>query len=370
MRSNRLQGLVRSRAARLVLAGTLIAASAWAFLPYINYRIASSAFVNAELMRVAAPFAGELTSNLPRKGDFIDHSAPVSLVEARAPDQRHLSHLLSQHAVTTKRAGLARKQLAETTAADEEFIERIKTYRHGTVARLGYERDEARAERTGCVAEAAQRRDIWSRLDHLVKSGTTTAIKSAEAQALLETNAARCEMLDSKLKRLEVELKSAENGVFLRDGANDAPYSQQQRDRLLLRRQDLEIRVLEETLQSAQFAAEIEQEKARLARLNRFEVSLPAGHVVWSVAASPGSSVSEGQTVLDLAACQNRFVTVEVHLPDNVEADRNNFCNIGRLAEVRFQRAPPAFLVSIGQMLGRIVGGERRKVADHKAAGE
>lgn len=430
MRSNRLQALVRSRAARLALAATLIAASAWAFLPYINYRIASSAFVNAELVRVAAPIAGQLTSNLPRKGDFIDRSAPVSLVEARAPDQRHLSHLLSQHAVATKRAGLARKQLAEITAADEELIARIKTYRQGTVSRLGYERDEARSERTGCLAEAAQRRDIGSRLDHLVKSGTTTAIRSAEAQALLETNAARCEMLDAKLKRLEVELKSAEDGVFLRDGANDAPYSQQQRDRLLLRRQDLEIRALEEAQQAAQIATEIEQEKARLARLNRFEVALPAGHVVWSVAASPGSSVSEGQTVLDLAACQDRFVTVElperdfeklkpgapayvrlvgsnewttgqvrqirgsaartddrllaaqvkrpdphsitveVRLPDNVEADRSNFCNIGRLAEVRFQRAPLAFLAGLGQMLGRLVGPDRRKVAGHNAAGE
>jgi biotin carboxyl carrier protein len=430
MRANRLQGLVRSRAARLMLAATLIAASAWAFLPYINYRIASSAFVNAELMRVAAPFAGELTSNLPRKGDFIDHSASVSLVEARAPDQRHLQHLLSQYAVATKRAGLARKQLAEITAADEELVERIKTYRHGTVARLNYERDEAWAERTGCLAEAVQRRDIGSRLDHLVKSGTTTAIKSAEAQALLEATAARCEMLDAKLKRLEVERKSAEDGVFLRDGANDAPYSQQQRDRLLLRRQDLEIRALEEALQSSQMATEIEQEKARLTRQNRFDVSLPAGHVVWSVAASPGSAVSEGQVVLDLAACQNRFVTVElperdfeklkpgapayvrlvgssewttgqirqvrgsaartddrllaaqvrrpephsitveVRLPDNVEADRNNFCNIGRLAEVRFQRAPLAFLAGLGQMLSRIVGVERRKVAEHNAAGE
>ena len=315
MRSNRLQGLVRSRAARLVLAGTLIAASAWAFLPHINYRIASPAFVNAELMRVAAPFAGELTSNLPRKGDFIDHSAPVSLVEARAPDQRHLQHLLSQYAVATKRAGLARKQLAEITAADEELIARIKTFSHGTVARLGYERDEAREEHTGCVAEAAQRRDIGSRLDHLVKSGTTTAIKSAEAQAFLEVNAARCQMLDAKLKRLEVELKSAEDSVFLRHGANDAPYSQQQRDWLLLRRQDLEIRALEETLQSSQMATEIEQEKARLARQYRFDVSLPAGHVV--------SGPWQRAPVLALADQLILYVTFLRTTDRRAEADRH-----------------------------------------------
>src|SRR5262249_41042357 len=31
-------------------------------------------------------------------------------------------------------------------------------------------------------------------------------------------------------------------------------------------------------------------------------------------------------------------ITVEIGLPSDVSADRNNFCNIGRLAEVRFQR--------------------------------
>ena len=54
-----LQRFVRNRMARLGLAFALIAMSAWAFLPYVNYRIASSAFVNAELVRVAAPIAGQ-----------------------------------------------------------------------------------------------------------------------------------------------------------------------------------------------------------------------------------------------------------------------------------------------------------------------
>jgi len=264
------------------------------------------------------------------------------------------------------------------------------------------------------------RRDVGSRMEQLVKSGTATAIKSAEALATMEATSARCEIAEAKVKRLEIELKSANDGVFLRDGINDAPYSQQQRDRLLLRRQDIEVRALEESLQSSQIATEIAQERDRLARLSRSEVSLPARHVVWSVAASPGSAVAEGQTVLDLAACQDRFVTVElperdferfrtgapayvrlvgsndwsegrirqvrgsaaraddrllaaqvkrpeahsitveIGLPDNdAEANRNGFCNIGRLAEVRFQRAPFALLASAGRVLNRLVGTEQ-----------
>jgi len=415
--SDRLQQFVRRRSVRLALAGGLVATGTWAFFPYVNYRIASSAFVNAGLVRVAAPIAGQLTQDLPQKGDFIGRSTTLPLIEARAPDQRHLLHLQSQHAVATERADLARKQLAEIGAADKELAERGVVHRGGMVSRLGYELEEARAEKSGCTAELALRRDVGSRMEQLVKAGTATAIKSAEALATAEANSARCASADAKVKRLEVELRSAQDGVFLRDGVNDAPYSQQQRDRLFLRRQELEIRVLEESLQSSQVATEIAQERSRLARLSRSDVALPGRHVVWSVAASPGSAVAEGQTVLDLAACQDRFVTVElperdferfktgapayvrlvggndwteghirqirgsaaraddrllaaqvkrpdansitveIGLPDNsAEANGNAFCDIGRLAEVRFQRTPFAFLAGIGDVLNRVVG--------------
>jgi multidrug resistance efflux pump len=402
-----------------VLAGGLLATGAWAFLPYLNYRIASSAFVNAELVRVAAPIAGQLTVGLPRKGDFLDRPTALPLIEARAPDQRHLVHLQSQHAVAKERADLARRQLSEIDASDKELADRTATHRSGVIARIGYELEEARAEKTGCSAELILRRDVGSRLEQLVKAGTATAIKSTEAFATLEATSARCGVADAKVKRLEVELKSAQDGVFVRDGINDAPYSQQQRDRLLLRRQDLEIRALEESMQTSQIAAEIAEERSRLARLSHSDVSLPARHVVWSVAASPGSAVAEGQTVLDLAGCQDRFVTVElperdferfrtgapayvrlvgsndwtegrirqvrgsaartddrllaaqvkrpdansitveIGLPDDEEAKHNSFCNIGRLAEVRFQRSPFAFLASVSQVLNRLVGTER-----------
>jgi hypothetical protein len=126
---------------------------------------------------------------------------------------------------------------------------------------------------------------------------------------------------------------------------------------------------------------------------------LHADHVVWSVAASPGATVTEGQTILDLADCVHRFVVVDLPerefeqikagdiaavrligsddwkldkvrqvlgsaartddrllaaqiarstsssiavevelLQDQSDAERNSFCNIGRMAEVRFQR--------------------------------
>ena len=424
-----LQRIVRSRPARLALALGLVALGLWAFLPHAGYRIASSAFVNAELVRVAAPIPGQLTRKLPVRGAYIDNPAAVLLIELVSKDNRHLLELIRQQTVAKQRAALASQQLEEIARADEELSARTQTYREGVIARLGHERGEAKAELKGCLAEVLQRRDVGSRLEELAKSGVTSKIRSSEAHALAEAASTRCAMASERLQRLQAELASAQNGVFLRDGINDAPYSQQQRDRLMLRRQELETKRLEETLQASQIAAEIDEERQRIDRLSHFDITLPADHVIWSVAASPGSMVSQGQTVLDLASCSRRFVvvelpereferitvgapasvrllgssrwteghvrqvrgsaaraddrliaaqvprplpnsiTVEVALPDSLQADVSNFCNIGRLAEVRFPRSNLALFDSISrgvqEFADRIMG---RSTSDRVAS--
>jgi biotin carboxyl carrier protein len=403
--STRIEGLVRSWRLRVTLACTLLVLSGWAFFPHIAYRIAPVAFVNAELMRVTAPIPGRLTQDLPRKGDTIDRATTLNLIDTLSPDKRHLLDLEQQAAVSKDRADLAKRQLDEIASVDRELEVRMNNYQDAMTKRLGKEIDEAQAERTGCLAEVSQRRDIEARMTELAASGYLSQIRSAEASATQEANAARCEMADAKIKRLKVELAAAQNMVFLRDGANDVPYSQQQRDRLVIRRQELETDMMQQRSSALQIEAEIREEQARLDRVSHSSLVLPAAHVVWSVTASPGSSVTEGQTILDLADCAHRFVVVElperefervkagdlpsvrligsdewrtgkvrqvlgsaarmddrlvaaqiprvatnsvaveVELPqDDDSEDRNSFCNVGRMAEVRFGRGGFAFL--------------------------
>ena len=402
-----LESLIRSRGARLGLALFFITLSAWAFVPYIAYRIAPSAFINAELTRVTAPIAGRLTQDLPRKGEFITKPEKVTLIESIAPDRRHLLDLEHQYAMARENAELARAQLTEISMADAELEKRTTAYRVGMVDRLGHEVDEAKAERLGCLAEASQRRDVGSRMEALAKSGTVSQIRTAEALASQEATSTRCGMADARLHRLEIELSAARNGVFLRDGSNDVPYSQQQRDRLMLRRQELQTLLLQGTSQVDRLTADIGEERGRLAQVGHYDLAMSTSHIVWSVAASPGSAVTEGQILLDFADCGRRFVavelperdfeqikagdpakvrligsnewtdgkvrqvrgsaarsderllaaqvpapnagniTVEVAISGDIAAtDSNSFCNIGRLAEVRFER--PLFRISEG----------------------
>ena len=281
---------------------------------------------------------------------------------------------------------------------------------------------EAQAEKAACIAENEQRRTVRTRLEELAKSGYTPQLRSSEAFATQEANAGRCEMADARIQRLRVERELAQKGIFIANGASDVPYSQQQRDRLALRRQELETEILQQTSIAKQLAAEVTEERSRLDRIGHSDVVLPADHVVWSVLASPGSTVTEGQTILDLADCTRRFVvvdlperefeqikpnapaevrligsdewrqgqvrqvmgsaartddrllaaqvphptssniTVEVQLHQDLsEAEHSGFCNIGRLAEVRFQRSGLGFVDRMFKSLATLRGGGSHK---------
>jgi multidrug resistance efflux pump len=307
---------VRQRFARLALAVFLIGTAGWAFLPYVTHRVAASAFVNSELVRVTAPFAGRVSASLPRKGDLIERPTALNLVEALSPDRRHLLDLQLQYTLAKEAGDLARRQLTEIAAFDAELANRSEAYRLAVVDQVRHEAIEAEAERAGCLAELKQRNEIGLRMTTLTETGLASPIRSAEARANQEVASTRCAMAAARVDRLKAELGAADRGIFLRGGANDVSYSQQQRDHLLLRQQDLEMLALQQTARVSQLAAEIDAERDRTERLDNYRPVLPARHVVWSTGASPGSAVTEGQAVLDLADSEHRFVAVQLQERD------------------------------------------------------
>lgn len=407
-----MERFIRKGSLRLLLALGLIALGTWAFLPYITHRVSTSAFVNAELMRLISPIPGRVATGLPAKGQFLAMPMAIELIEAMAPDRRHLAGLEQERAVAEARTHLLATQIKEIELAARGLGERGQRHRTATLRRLQAELEEAEAEHIACMTEEEERRSHRARMEALARNGHAALSRLEEARARHDGVFARCMAADARVARLRGEQVAARQGIFLRDGFNDAPYSEQQRDRLQLRRQELEGEHLREETRAAQLAHEIAEERRRLERVSHYEAVLPAGHVVWSIAASPGTSVVEGQTILDVANCAERFVvvelperdfdsmrpgmpasvrllgggewlegevlrvrgsaarsderllaaqvpnpsprhiSVEVSLPDRAAGEIDEgYCQIGRLAEVRFRRGA-GLLAWLGDMLG------------------
>jgi multidrug resistance efflux pump len=422
-----MEKVIRSRLARLALAGVLLSAGFWAFFPYLAYHVASSAYINAELVRITAPISGEVARDLPAKGELVGGTAKTKLIEALPPDGRTLVQLQQQHATAQAEVTLAAAQLAEVNAADRKLSQQTARYRAAVLERLAHESEETTANLAACRAEEQQQAKAQGRAEVLAKAELIPRQRLDESEATHASTLAHCQAIAAQIERLGVEAAAARGGIFLQDGFNDTPYSAQQRDRLLLRRQELEVTLLNARSRLAQLAAESAAERVRIAQLSSYEVSLPGGHIVWSVLASPGSAVMEGQPIMDLADCRRRFVVVELPERDFAtintgdramvrlfgaqewvtgtvrqargSAARNDprllaaqipspderqisieialspvapkdgvgFCDIGRLAEVRFQRAGFT-LTSLWRFIAGMIGPHEARVADGASA--
>jgi multidrug resistance efflux pump len=189
--------------------------------------------------------------------------------------------------------------------------------------------DEAEAEILACTVERDELQRTLKRTRQLASTGVVANSRLEEAESIYAAAAANCDAALARYDRLRAEHAAADDGIYLRDGGNDTPYSQQQRDRLMLRRQEVETELLRESARVRQLEEEMTLERARLEDASRYSFLMPASHVVWSVSASPGSTVVEGQSIVDLADCRRRFLSVE--LPERqVESIRR-----GDVAQIR-----------------------------------
>ena len=133
-RSPDIRSIISARGVRVAVALLLMGVGVWAFAPYVAYRVSSSAFVNSEISRVRAPIEGYLSSDLPRKGKFIDRASTLTLIKSDSADRRRLLDLECQQAAANDRSELAQKQLADIAELDHQLQQRMQAYRGGSVS--------------------------------------------------------------------------------------------------------------------------------------------------------------------------------------------------------------------------------------------
>jgi multidrug resistance efflux pump len=310
----RFETLIRSRQLRVALATGMAAAALWAFSPYVISEVGGDAHVNAPLIRIASPIAGLVAVDLPPPGTAITADRKVRLVAARSLDASQLEELQGRRAALAAALALATRQAAELAEADARLVRRSGQFGRAAAARLQAGMAAAREDLAACQAEACEARLQLARVETLAQQRFATFNARDAARARATSTARRCAALKDRLAALAIEAGAARQGLYIAGAAMDAPYADQQRDRLLLRRQEVEAVATEAQSRLATLDRQIAAETERLARAAAFEAVLPAGTVVWSQPAPRGSTVAPGSTLIDLADCRRRFV--EVALPE------------------------------------------------------
>ncbi len=312
--AGRFEQLIRSNQVRVAVATSMAALGLWAFAPYVTSEVGGEAFVNAPIIRMASPIPGIVATDLPPPGSAITTSRTARLVTARIIDTGPLAALKGQQAALISARDLALRQIAELNSASARAAGRSARFGQAASARLAATTHAAHEALAACEAEAAEAVLQRDRIEALAAQRFATFTQRDRLRAQALASARRCAALKDQAMALTIETRAAGHGLYLAGAAMDAPYGDQQRDRLLLRRQELESVVADAEARLAELTRQIAAEEERLARASAFEARLPAGTVVWSQPAPRGTTVAPGASLIELADCNRRYV--EVALPE------------------------------------------------------
>jgi biotin carboxyl carrier protein len=111
---------------------------------------------------------------------------------------------------------------------------------------------------------------------------------------------------------LEIALRAANADVFLGDGYNDAPNSEQRRNELETSHEALLAGLIQASARLDTIAARIGVERQRTTTLGSAALLSTVDGQVWEVLAANGETVQRGQEVLRLMDCGESMVTVSV----------------------------------------------------------
>lgn len=302
----RLEAVARSRPVRIALIATLAAFGAWSFAPYVVNDVSTQAAVNAPLIRLTAAVDGTVPA-LPKAGSY--YATPIELrTVIPSTDAGEVAQLRAEAELAQARYELAQRQLAELAREEARLSRRAKVFAAATAERLDADIDTVNSATSACTAERAERAAALVRAEKLIATGfmSSAALDRARSAAIVAQS--NCEAQRARLAALQATRSAAREGVYLGDSYNDAPYAEQQRDRLLLQRQQIET-------VAADAAAQRHEALLRLAGADeRTRYKTQGGTYVWATLASRGAAIKAGEPVLDLIDCRRRFV--DVALPE------------------------------------------------------
>lgn len=302
----RLEGVARSRPVRVALIISLATFGAWSFAPYVMGDVSTRAAVNAPIIRLTAVVEGTVPE-LPTVGSYFAAPARVAVVTP-SQDTGDVAQFRADAELATAALTLAQKQLAELSGEEVRLAERSHIFSDASARRLNADMRATGAAARACDAEKAASQAALGRAEKLVATGFMSAAGLDRARSAAALAASNCDAESARLASFAAMRDAAAKGVYLGDGYNDAPYAEQQRDRLMLQRQMLEKVIVDESARRTEALR-------RWAEANgRAHFAAPAGTLVWAQMASPGAAVRAGEPVLDLIDCRRRFV--EVALPE------------------------------------------------------
>jgi len=296
-----------------IVAGLLVALGALFVIVGEQLAGASAdAVVNARLSMVRAPIAGVLRLDRRDLGTLVEQGETLGTLADPLVDDIRLNDLLLERAVAEAEARRLENEIDSLEMALRELGDRSEKYSVERVRQLEARLEERRARARAIEARLEEARSSLTRSSELQTRGMETAAAFDRARAASRVAERELEAARSEISVAEIDLAAARSGIFLGEGYNDAPYSEQRISELGVESRRLASHFAQERDRSAALEERIAAERRRVNRLSSSEIKANVRGRLWTVLSADGERLQRGQDVLRLVDCDSTMVTLSV----------------------------------------------------------
>jgi multidrug resistance efflux pump len=317
------------RSVRITVGILLLIGAVMAVLPTVTGYTSLDGTVNARISIVSAPIKGIITTDPPKTGVPLLGGAELFGIRNDQIGRTAEVQMEAELEAARRRLAATADQLTQLATLRNELEARRQEYQKASIQNLILE-IEIRRQRITTAAALKQAADAdLARKQRLGTSGIVAEVmvEQARAASIAAENAGLS--AKAELARLSQHLDAMKQGIFVGEGRNDVPYSQQRIDEVTIQLAELQFRDKDLKARIAQFNMQHDDEHERNRALSYAIIRMPFEGVIWRNNVVAGSHVLEGNELLQVLDCRDLFVDIIVS-----EVDYDEIFP-GRAAEVR-----------------------------------
>jgi len=300
--------------ARIAFAATLLLLIGLIYIPHLFYTYSITAIVSAPVISITSPIDGILKDAPPIMGTELTAGEVIGTIENPRFDRKGLDDMLTEMKGVQEKIQAMTQEKEKLEGVKVELAKSFKNYSDSLIERVKF--DIARAqeylkEREDTISE---NKAEYLRKSKLYKKGIVSGTQADSAFFNAERATKGKEETRLEIERLQAQLKSLQQGIFVNtDGRTDVPYQQQRIDDITMRQNDLDSKIREFEIREASLKQSVALEETRFKKMSEATITAPFDSVAWRVFGAKGSHIDTTRPILELVDCSNVFVDTSIH---------------------------------------------------------
>ena len=271
-----------------------------------------NAIVNTHYVAIKSPIEGTLYDFQKMSGQSIEQGEKlVRISNARFKESAVNEMEVEQKTLTERSLGL-QQHLKNLQQLQKDLQKRVAVHRTHEFLRLEEQLAQAQSEKKAQESLIREQKLIAQRNELLVKDNFISPAQNEAAQYALEVTQSRLDIFKARIRLLETEKQAVQSFVYLGEGRNDVPYTQQRLDDVRLQITEVAARLRENEQRSADVQLQINKERESMAVSREVRIHSPNKGVLWRKFGNNGTEVVIGTDLAHVITCDNLFLDVAV----------------------------------------------------------